>query len=127
MAQVIVNHNTKSYTVENALNKMEMISQDLGNGVTRKVTITNLGISLDASQDVGSRGVCSAVCSINTEGGEFGDESKNQRFNGVFDESNVNAAGFGNLLKRVATNAVFKHFLAIEPIDVSDGSVYAPY
>lgn len=100
MSQVKVYFEAKEFDVENAATLSQEMIQEVG-GAGHHLTFVNLGYSLDLNQDANSRG--------------------------VFDETKSNSAGFANLLHRHLLNATFKHFLDIEPIDISNGSVVAPY
>lgn len=121
MAQKTVNHNGESYLIENAIGTLLCVTLDYGNGKTKTATIRNIGLELDESQDEGSRGVAFSTVRIEAID-PLGNESSDRRFEGVFDESKVNATGFGNLLKRTIINDIFKQLLDIEPLNM-DGTV----
>lgn len=125
MSQVKVYHEGKEFDVENTATLSQEMIQEVG-GAGHHLTFVNLGYSLDSNQDANAKGILVGVVHLESAGGMEKLE-KNVGLRGVFDETKANSAGFANLLHRHLLNATFKHFLDMEPIDISNGSVVAPY
>lgn len=121
MAQKTVNHNGESYLVENAIGTLLCVTEDYGNGKAKTATILDIGMRVDEEQEPGFRGVAYSKVRVETIS-PLGNVAHDPSFKGTFDESKVNAAGFGNLLKRTIINAIFKKALDIEPLNM-DGTV----
>lgn len=125
MSQVKVYYNGEEYDVENTATLTQEMIQQIG-GAAHHLTFVNLGYSLDSNQVANAKGVLVGVVHMESIGG-LEKLEKNIGLRGVFDEAKANSIGFANLLHRHLLNATFKHFLDIEPIDINDGSVIAPY
>ena len=125
MSVVKVYHNGSEFDVENTATLTKEMIQQVG-GAGHHIIFNKLGYSLNDSADANSKGVLDGVIHLESVGG-METISKNVGLGGVFDETKANASGFANLLHRHLLNETFKHFLDIEPIDISDGSVVAPY
>ena len=121
MAEVTVNHDNKSYTVENAATLSKEMVQQVG-GAAHHITFIDLGYTIDNNAVANSKGIMIGQIKLESIGG-IEPMSKNVGLSGIFDETKANSSGFANLLHRHLINAAFNHFLQIEPINISDGSV----
>ena len=121
MSQKTVNHNGKSYLVENAISTLLCVTRNYGNGETKTFTIEEIGMALNDAEQSGSKGIATSIVEVATTD-TLGGSKEQTSFRGVFDETKVNGAGFGNLLKRTIINAIFNEFLDIEPLNM-DGTV----
>jgi len=122
---VTVNHEGNQYTVENAATLSRAMIQQVG-GAGHDITFIDIGYGLDDGAEANSKGTLVGKIKLESTGG-IDNISKNIGLGGIFDETKANASGFANLLHRHLINAAFKHFLNIEPIDVSSGTVEVEY
>lgn len=125
MSVVKVYRDGKEFDVENTAKLSRAMITQVG-GAQHTVIFFEAGYDMNENTAVGERGIVKGKVQLSSIGG-MRDMQQNMGLQGVFDERKANNANFANLLHKHLLNLTFKHFLDIEPIDVSDGSVVAPY